>query len=235
MTQHLKLAACGLAAAFALAALPAQAALQGRDFDGDTNTVEAFYDTDFNITWLANGLAAQGTSFDDGTYTGDGRLTWQSAMNWAGSLTLGGKSDWRLPKAIFPDPTCSVNNGFASYGSPCKGSELGHLSWDEGVTQATPKGFTHAWGGHDWIWTQTEYDEPGNPGAVYVYTLTARVQGGDWADSPTYGKDQIFALAVHDGDVGTAISPVPEPETYALMLSGLAMLGFIGRRSQRRG
>jgi hypothetical protein len=38
--------------------------------------------------------------------------------------------------------------------------------------------------------------------------------------------------AVHDGDVGT-ISPVPEPSTYALMLSGLWLVLQLGRRRTR--
>jgi len=28
--------------------------LQARDFDGDTNTVEGYYDTALDITWLAD-------------------------------------------------------------------------------------------------------------------------------------------------------------------------------------
>ena len=34
---------------------------------------------------------------------------------------------------------------------------------------------------------------------------------------------------------GLNVSPVPEPETYALMLGGLGLLGFAARRRQRRG
>lgn len=32
----------------------------------------------------------------------------------------------------------------------------------------------------------------------------------------------------------TVAAPIPEPETYAMMLAGLAMLGFAARRRQRR-
>jgi hypothetical protein len=41
------------------------------------------------------------------------------------------------------------------------------------------------------------------------------------------------------GDVATALpfaslTPVPEPETYAMMLSGLGLLGFVGRRKKQK-
>jgi hypothetical protein len=41
------------------------------------------------------------------------------------------------------------------------------------------------------------------------------------------------------GDVATAlpfasVSPVPEPETYAMMLSGLGLIGFVGRRKKQK-
>ena len=35
-----------------------------------------------------------------------------------------------------------------------------------------------------------------------------------------------------DGNLsyGAVAAPIPEPETYALLLAGLGMLGFMGRR-----
>jgi len=42
----------------------------------------------------------------------------------------------------------------------------------------------------------------------------------------------LAAWAVHDGDVGqlSLISQVPEPETYAMLLAGLGLLGFMAHR-----
>ena len=34
--------------------------------------------------------------------------------------------------------------------------------------------------------------------------------------------------------LGQAVTAIPEPETYALMMAGLAALGFIGRRRKAR-
>jgi hypothetical protein len=31
-----------------------------------------------------------------------------------------------------------------------------------------------------------------------------------------------------------SVSAVPEPETYAMLVAGLGMLGFMGRRRQQR-
>lgn len=43
-----------------------------------------------------------------------------------------------------------------------------------------------------------------------------------------------FAAAFAPGGDGTT-PPIPEPETYALMLAGLGLLGFIGKRRMRNG
>ena len=40
----------------------------------------------------------------------------------------------------------------------------------------------------------------------------------------------LYALAVRDGDV--TVTTVPEPETYALMLAGLATLTMVRRRKR---
>ena len=81
-----------LVAAIALACSgPAQAVLQARDLTGDSVT-DAYYDTDLNITWLANANA--NVNAGNGV---SGLMTWSQANTWAGNLIVGADNDWRLP------------------------------------------------------------------------------------------------------------------------------------------
>jgi hypothetical protein len=41
---------------------------------------------------------------------------------------------------------------------------------------------------------------------------------------------QRLAIAVHEGDIGAAVTAVPEPETYAMLLAGLGLVGLARRR-----
>jgi hypothetical protein len=49
--------------------------------------------------------------------------------------------------------------------------------------------------------------------------------------SGVHGGPESFSAIIANGD--TVISPVPEPETYAMMLAGLGLLGFTVRRRNR--
>src|SRR3989344_746782 len=71
------------------------------------------YDTDLNITWLANANV-------------NGQMTWNNAMTWASNFSYYDSvrnvtyTDWRLPTT---DPVCD-----SAYG--CAG-EMGHLFYNE--------------------------------------------------------------------------------------------------------
>lgn len=61
-----------------------------------------------------------------------------------------------------------------------------------------------------------------NPGEISRYLVL-------YTNATAYGT---IMASVIDGSVASAatFAPIPEPETYALMLAGLGLMGFIGRR-----
>jgi hypothetical protein len=60
---------------------------------------------------------------------------------------------------------------------------------------------------------------------------------GAWGKALELGDHDLDGDADNDQKIHAALSnaaPVPEPETYALMLAGLAAIGLIGRRKMNR-
>ena len=195
----------------------AHAALQGRDLNGSAGSFEAYYDTDLNITWLANANA-------------NGQMTWANANTWAANLSftdgVNVYNNWRLPTTLQPDASCgSQSGGGTSAGYGCTGSEMGHLFYSElGGTAAQSAKFTNFQTYYYWSGTQSALL---TDSAWIYYFGFGTVSGTGWQG--VYNKiETIFALAVSPGDVGA----VPEAQTYALMLAGL---GLIGWRARRRG
>jgi hypothetical protein len=185
------------------------------------------YDDTQNVTWVADmnlaytsGYAAAnaGGSGSDAV-SADGRMGWGAAMTWADSLNYGGYSDWRLPTL---QSNCS--------GHGCSG-ELIHL-------------FVADLGNQD---QQSVLNQTGDTATQIANLAMFQNVGttGYWSSTPRPPYEQAWfywslrgieaanginaglnAIAVRDGDV----SAVPEPETYALMLAGLGVLGAVARR-----
>ncbi len=214
------------------------ATLLGRDLNGSVGSFEAYYDTDLNITWLADANAALGSSYDSVDGFTDGRLRWVNANTWAASLSFYNPltnetiDNWRLPTTLQPDPSCSGQLAGFSFGFNCTGSEMGHLFYSElggvaGQSIVTTHNsnyslFTNVQSG--FYWSGTEYD-PFNPLAWYFYT-------GDGSQDYNLNSDSFYALAVRPGDVAAPNNgSVPEPETLALL--GLGLMGMTWTR--RRG
>jgi len=178
----------------------------------------AVYDTDFNITWLANTNA-------------NGLMDWSTANAWASGLSVGGFSGWRLPTTLQPDATCGSQYGGVSYGYNCTVSEMGHLFYNElgGVAGQSITVTHNANYGlfqnvqSNIYWSGTEYA----PDTLSAWSFSTSF-GGQYASREF---DGLFALAVRPGDVGAAGGgSVPEPATLALMGLGLAGLGWTRRR-----
>ncbi len=112
--------------------------LQARDFDGNTSTIEGYYDTVLEITWLANANLAASNSFglayntDLGDYPGDpygpsytehiltsGRMNWGGALHWIDAMNNAnylGYNGWRLPTI---QDTGALGCNFAYTGTDC--------------------------------------------------------------------------------------------------------------------
>ena len=206
--------------------LPAQAALIDRglhDADGVPGgpMVRLIYDDDLNITWLGDANFGAGSPFDDGVSTTDGSMSWQNAVDWAESLTVGGFTNWRLPTTTQPDLSCSIQSPSGGAGQNCTGSELGHLYntelggfWFEINSRRILKSFpsvpftnVQENGGNpdlnvppDYYWSSTE------DSLLPAVRAWGFAWGGD--NQELLPKEEVmarFAWAVRDGDV----PPVP--------------------------
>lgn len=239
-----------LAATFTL---PAHAQLEARYLDGST-TANAYYDTTLNITWLADANLAASNTFGVSGILPGGLMRWTTAQSWIDAMNAAnylGYSDWSLPTTAPVNGTAfNLNYNVSSFVSGSTdvgynvsapgtayagstGSEMANLFYDTlgnkayfdvngsfqsgyGLTNAGPfKNFQSAV-----YWSGTEYA----PSTILAWNFSTLT--GIQVTSSKNGS--FYALAVRPGDVAA----VPEPETYALLLAGL---GLVGLRARRRG
>ena len=196
----------------------------------------AVYDTDLNVTWLADTNYA----YTSGYSKFQGKMTWYRSQEWISSLNaqnggagLLGFNDWRLPTTLQPNATCTRQNGAGqSYGYNCIGSEMGHLFYHElgGVANssiATTHNANYSlfsnfrFGDLDYYWSGTQY-LPSSTWDAWTFNFKAGYQGYDYKGF----SDGRFALAVRTGDVAT----VPGPAAAWLLGSGLLGLTGIFRK-----
>ena len=67
-----------------------------------------------------------------------------------------------------------------------------------------------------------------NPALAGMMMLSA-------SDTGPYARDYSSVEVGMLADLGYAVAIVPEPETYAMMLAGLSMLGWVARRRRKAG
>ncbi len=169
--------------------------LKARDINGNAvalNSASAafFYDETLKVTWLAN-MNQNGTT-----------MNWSGAVAWAGALTTGGFTDWRLP-TIIDSGTAGCNFSFDG-GTDCGYSvqtqvgsaysewahlfylTLGNLGYcaPGGGTPSTCEGPQSGWGltntayfqnmQSSAYWSGTEYVSPGSGDAWLLQYLRRR-------------------------------------------------------------
>lgn len=205
------------------------------------------YDDVLGVTWLQD--AAYHVTTNAPGVDANGRMTWQDAMDWSGSLVYHDSvrnidwSDWRLP-SMSPVNGVAFNLAYSYDGSTDNGynivspaSELSYMFHVnlggvslidiQGNAQlggqgiADPAPFTGIAGA---VWTQT--DHPTDASMAFVLGMGNGHQ--NW-----FGKTTTASVwAVRDGDVAAATSTVPVPAAAWLFGSGL--LGLMGMRGKRR-
>lgn len=198
---------------------------------------QAVYDTDLDITWLADANAGAGSAFDDGSLsTTDGRMSWANANAWAASLTVDGFTGWRLATTADPDASCTDDTAGTTpsadaIGYNCTGSEMGHLFYNElGATAGTSvlttgnptelAKFTNIQS-HGY-WSSTQF--AANPGNAWVFGTSSGLQ----FSASQANNNQYYAWAVRNGDV--AVVPVPA----AIWLFGSGLIGLIGIAKRKK-
>ncbi|MCW8910418.1 MAG: hypothetical protein OQK76_07330 [Gammaproteobacteria bacterium] len=193
-----------LAAIILILSNSANAALVGRlaATEGGTD-YQAYYDTEANLTWLADATAA-GIA-----------MNWDDASNWVANLNVDGVTGWRLYDT---GPYC---------GGPynCTDSEMGNLFYNvlggvagssiTDVHNANYDLFSNILTDH-YYWSLTEFA----PDPVDAWHF--HMDGG--SHDPYHKYIEMYAWAVYSGDVGLAAVPVPT----AVWLFSSGLIGLIG-------
>lgn len=232
----------------------AHAALEGRDLNGSIGSFEAYYDTELNITWLANANLAASNAFGVLGINPDGSMSWDVSQSWIAAMNTNnylGFSDWRLP-ITGPVNGIAINDTFSYDGSTdnaynvsapgtlyagSKGSEMAYLFFNElsGKSYCTPTP-TCPQPGYGLGNTGPFDNIQAKDSSALYWSDTEYMNLGPynaWAftfysGGQGYGgkPGPFYAWAVRPGDVAA----VPEANMWAMQLAGLGLIGVAARR-----
>ena len=118
--MNTKIAAALLVGGLSMASV-GHAELQSR-LDG-----QAYYDTELDITWLADTNYSDTSGYDPG-----GKMTWDEAKSWVSSLNVGGKTGWRLANIDVNGDGVVVNCATVTK-EECRDNEYGYMFRHNGI------------------------------------------------------------------------------------------------------
>jgi hypothetical protein len=204
-----------------------------------------------------NGKSVVWLDFTAGPFTTSSMKTWADGLNGPGvlSYTLNagysvdwGANAWRLPASVDGNYLYGHHIGNTGLGYSNTTSELGHLYYTElgnnpyrnpdGTYNSQTKIYGLLNDGDFKNLKSTPYWSGTAASGAPYYNQSA------WYFDPTSGlqyvgmkSDPKSAIAVRTGRVTyidpSVAAPIPEPETYAMMLAGLGLLGFMSRRKKQ--
>ncbi|MGO9445571.1 MAG: DUF1566 domain-containing protein [Thiobacillaceae bacterium] len=206
-----------------LSATAAHAALQAVTLDGIAGA--GVYDTDRNITWLANANLAATDTFGVAGISANGSMaSWATAESWIAAMNAAdylGYNTWELPTTPVVD-TCGSSGGYN-----CTNSMMGHLFYTElGGTAGSSITTTHTnAAGYNLFnniqaadyWSGTVFASDPSEEA-WLFVMEDGLQG-----IASQSSDNVYAWAVIPG-------AVPEADTWAMLLVGLGLVGLVVRR-----
>ncbi|MCX7088985.1 MAG: DUF1566 domain-containing protein [Methylococcales bacterium] len=190
------------------------------------------YDSDQNLTWLQDANAAGGA------------MSWADANTWAGGLTMGGVSGWRLPtintastpgSPMFPNAGCPLSGGYCGYNVDTSTSELAYM-FDDNLGNVSTVDYS---GNFDSSGGLTHTGPFSNLDATAYWSSvgSALDPNGAWTFNMLQGSQGLAfksngysAWAVHEGQV----SAIPVPAAAWLFGAGLIGLVSLKRNASRR-
>lgn len=95
---------------------------------------QAVYDTEKNLSWIANANLGATQTFGVAGINPDGSMSWDTAKRWIAAMNAArylGSARWRMPATQLPDRGCSQRPKSAAFGYNCTGSEMGYLYYSE--------------------------------------------------------------------------------------------------------
>lgn len=199
-------------ACLAVVSITADAALMGRlAATSGGSDYQAYYDTESNLTWLADANYAMTSGYD-----ANGLMNWADANGWAAELNIAGVDGWRL-----------ADKGASCIGYNCTNSVMGNLFYNVlGNTGGSLISNTGPFSNvqSNFYWLASGWAADWDDGSLWKDVFSM----GDGEMSEGTRTTNYYAWAVQSGDIGS----VPIPAAVWLFSSGLIGLIGLARRKQ---